>query len=157
MPAELVGVSVAAGLIGAVVMNLPMRVLDYGSAPAYVAAAALRRKKPTEVSERDAAVVHHVAGMAGGVLYAAVVSAVVVARGGTVDGGGMPPTAEHLVSVGVVGVFIYFFFAYFVLPRFGGELREEGDDVPGLVRRSWLVSVVFYAASLAVVVPLSLR
>jgi len=93
--------------------------------------------------------------MAGGVLYAAVVSGLVVARGGSV--GGAPPVAERLSSVVVVGVFVYGFFAYVVLPRFGGELLEEGDDVPGLVRRSWLVSVAFYAVCLAVVVPLSLR
>lgn len=138
-----------AGLIAAVAMLLPMSRQPEGFTPAYVAASVLRRTTPDEVRFRDANVAHYGAGIVAGVLYAgclALMSATfpeLVA----VDGVELVP---HVLSVVVVVLFIYAFFAHLVLPRAGRRIYEEQATA---VRGQWLRSSLVFGAVLVVVGP----
>ncbi|KTG09217.1 hypothetical protein AUR64_15605 [Haloprofundus marisrubri] len=138
-----------AGLVAAVVMDVPMGRQEGGFTPAYVAASVLRRTTPDEVSFRDANVVHHGAGLLAGVLYAVVLTASESVVPPVWSLGGVDLLA-HLVAVGVVVGFIYGFFAYLVLPRAGRRIYEEQSTA---VRGQWLRSSLVFGAALAVVAP----
>lgn len=119
-----------AGLVAAVVMNVPMLLLRAGSLPARAAASVLRRTTPDRVPARDARVVHHVAGVLGGVLLAGL-QLLLAASLDTVVAG--------VVAGLVVVALVFTVFVVVVLPRV--TVREASTRV---VRRSWAVSAVVY-------------
>lgn len=152
-PAARVVVGLVVGLVATVVMNLPMHRLPEGSTPPFVAAGALTGTEPAEVDPPLASGVHYLAGTLGGVFYTVV--ALVVESAGTfrlltpIGGAELVP---HLLAVLATYAFLVAFFAYFVLPTFGGAVRERTR----LVRRDWVVSAGAYALALLVVVPVAL-
>ncbi|MFD1598242.1 hypothetical protein [Halobellus rarus] len=142
-------VCVACGLLGAVVMDFPMSKQEDGFAPAYVAAALLRRTPPGEVPFREAVVVHHATGAIAGGLYAVVflLSAAVLPAGAVVGGVEAIP---HVVAAAAVAAFVYGFFAHVVLPRAGRGIYEERATA---VRGQWLRSAVVFGVAIGVTVP----
>jgi hypothetical protein len=146
-------VGLVVGLVATVVMNVPMHRLPEGSTPPFVAAGALTGTEPAEVDPPLASGVHYLAGTLGGVFYT-VVALGVESVGGfrlltPVGGAELVP---HLLAVLATFAFLVAFFAYLVLPTFGGSVRERSR----LVRRDWVVSAGVYALALLVVVPVAL-
>jgi hypothetical protein len=138
-----------AGLAAAVAMLVPMSRQPEGFTPAYIAASVLRQTTPDEVRFLDANIAHHGAGVLAGTLYAAVLallSAVVpdLLRMEAVE------LLPHLLSVMLIVLFIYAFFAHLVLPRAGGRIYEEQATA---VRGQWLRSSLVFGAVLVVVAP----
>ncbi|PSP72010.1 hypothetical protein BRC86_13660 [Halobacteriales archaeon QS_3_64_16] len=130
-------------------MDLPMAIQREGYIPAYVAAGVLRGQNPEAVSRVDATIAHHEAGALGGVLFALVYAALdttaISAAESRTEGLSTP---AYPIAVGVVVVFVYVFFARFVLDRFGGEARDRAEAV----RRAWAVSTLVYGAAFAALV-----
>jgi len=147
-PEVWVSSAVVAGLLAALVMNVPMTRLTMGYVPATVAASVVQRTVPSHISTRDAVLVHHAAGPLAGVVYAALGLALDAVVPTVTRVAGLSMAAHLLAVVGIV-VFVYGVFAWRVLPRYGGSAR---DDAP-LVRRHWLVSAVTFGVVLAVAVP----
>ena len=143
---------IRAGFGAAVVMDLPMATQDDGFTPARVAASVLRGTDPDEVSRTDALLAHHGAGALGGVLFALayVVLDTVSTQHSKIDGLSVP---AYPLAVGFVVVFVYSFFAHFVLPRSGADARDRAATV----RRAWLASAIVYGVALAALVPRSFR
>ncbi|MFC7234378.1 hypothetical protein [Halosegnis marinus] len=148
-----VAVGAVAGLVATVAMNVPMHRLPEGSTPPFVAAGALTGEGPADVDPVLASGTHYAAGVLGGGFYT-VVSLVAeglyapdlyIVRAGQ-------PLVAHVLAVLATFAFLVAFFAYLVLPRFGGPVYERAR----LVRRDWTVSAAVYALALAVVVPLLL-
>ncbi|WP_101294392.1 hypothetical protein [Halegenticoccus soli] len=143
------GIGALAGLAAALAMTLPVRRQSEGFSPAYVAASVFRRKKPDEVSARDANVAHHATGAVAGALYAAVFSAlsVVVPGLGRVAGVALLP---HLLAVGVVVLLVYASYAYVVLPRAKSAIYEDQSTA---VRGQWLRSSLVFGVTLTLIAP----
>lgn len=140
-----------AGLVAAVAMDVPMNRQADGWTPAWLAAATLRRRSVDAVRFRDASLVHHGAGALSGVCYGLLALAVgTVVPQPTVVG---LPVVGHLVAVTAVTLFMYTFFAHFVLPRVGGEVYEERATA---VRGQWLRSALTFAAVVTLVGPVGL-
>lgn len=138
-----------AGLIAAVVMDVPMRRQAEGFTPAYVAASVLRQTDTDAVAFRDASLLHHATGVLAGVLFGVIyvgLSAILpdVLRVGALA------LVPHVAALGIVVAFVYAFFADFVLPRFGDEL---GEDRTTVVTGQWLRSAVVFGLTVAVVFP----
>lgn len=150
--ASLLLAGVAAGLAGAVAMEVPMGRHPEGWTPAFVAAGVLRRTGPESVRFRDASVVHHVAGVAAGVLYALLAAPLVSVLDGTPQTPGVStlPIGAHLAATTGVAVFVYAFFVYVVLPRTGAVIP---DDRTTAVRGQWARSTVVFGVVLGVVAP----
>lgn len=138
-----------AGLAAAVAMILPMSRQPEGFTPAYIAASVLRRTTPDEVSFVDANVAHHGAGVLAGALYAAVLALSSALAPDLVRMEGVE-LVPHLLSVVLIVLFIYAFFAHLVLPRAGGRIYEEQATA---VRGQWLRSSLVFGAVLVVVGP----
>jgi hypothetical protein len=145
-----VALSAVAGLVAAVAMNVAMSRQEEGFAPAYVAAAVLRRTTPAATGIVAALVVHHVAGLVTGAVYGACYLLVAGVTPSLVRVGGVG-LLPHLVSVTLVVAFIYAFFAHVVLPRAGREIYEERSTA---VRGMWLRSSLVFGTSLLVAAPL---
>ncbi|WP_267640666.1 hypothetical protein [Haloarchaeobius amylolyticus] len=126
-----------AGLVAAVVMDLPMFLMPEGFTPASVAAAKLTRQPIEAVSQVAAQVVHHGTGLVGGLGLGA---AVVVLEPQL----GLWSTV--ILATTVLTVFIINFFGFVVLPRagFDAERRET-------VFQQWLFSAVVYGVVVAAV------
>lgn len=149
-PGGRVGVGAVAGLLAAVVMNVPMHRLPEGSAPPFVAAGALTGDGPTDVNPVLASGTHYAAGVLAGTGHALLALALE---------GAYPFTARvasaglllvpHLLAVLATYAVLVVVFAYLVLPTFGGPVRERA----GLVRRDWVLSAGVYAVAVAVLVP----
>nr|WP_238993959.1 hypothetical protein [Halobellus captivus] len=142
-------VCVGCGLLGAIVMDLPMASQEDGFTPAYVAAGLLRGTPPAEVSFGEALVVHHATGALAGALYALVylIVATLIPRTGSI---GAVITVGHLISTVTIAAFVYAFFAHVVLPRAGRGIYEERATA---VRGQWLRSAVVFGVVLGVTVP----
>lgn len=139
-----------AGLLAAVVTNLPMHRQSEGATPAFVVASAFSGRALTEVSNGLASAVHYGAGVLAGLLFAGLAwwldrllppSALI------------PETriaiAPHVVAGLLVYAAAFSLFAYLVLPAFGGEATARAETV----RRQWLVTAGVYVAALLVLVP----
>jgi hypothetical protein len=144
-----IAIALLAGLLGALVMNVPMHGLAEGYTPAIVAASLLSGSLPSAVSRRTAIVTHHVVGPLAGLLYVGWAIALDAVLPPVSRTAGLPLSA-HLVAVGAVSVFIYAVFSSVVLPRYGGCAR---DRMPA-VRWHWLASTAAFAVTMAVAVPL---
>lgn len=146
-----IGLGALSGLVAAVVMDWPMSRQPDGFAPAAIAAAVVTRQSVEEVSMPELLVIHHVAGLLAGVGYGLAVVGLTSGLPEIARIGGLDPVA-HLLAVGLVVVFIYGFFAHFVLPRAGGRSYEEQATA---IRGQWLRSALVFGATLAVVAPLA--
>lgn len=131
-----------AGLVGAIVMNLPMGILPEGYTPPRVAGGLLRGRDPDNIGLGLAAAIHHVAGVGIGGAFAIVELGLESLMPGLVA---LPVAA--IIAAGAV----YDFFSAIVLPRAG--LPSERAFA---VRRQFGVSTAVYAVALAVVFPVAL-
>jgi hypothetical protein len=140
--------AVIAGFVAALAMNGPMLWLSEGYVPAAVAASVLLRTVPSRVSRRNAVVVHHTAGLVAGGFYGGigVLFDSVLSPIGRVAGLSM---LAHLLAVIAVVLFLYAFFAWLVLPQYGGSKRDSARTV----RRHWLFSTAVFGSVVAFVVP----
>lgn len=130
-------VCAAAGLAGALVMDVPMALMSEGFTPAYIAASKLQRRPVEEVSVIAAQAVHHATGVVGG-LGLGVAVLVLEPRLGTWGAVVIPAT--------VLTVFVMNFFGFVVLPTAG-----FGDDRRETTFLQWAFSAVVYGAVLAAV------
>jgi hypothetical protein len=149
--AGVVAAGAAAGLLAAVVMDLPMSRQSDGFTPAFVAASVIQRTSVDAVSFRAAAVVHHGAGALAGVLWALVALATALPLG--VDLAAAPLRAvavPHVIGVVATTGFIYAFFAHVVLPRAGRGIYEERATA---VRGQWLRSSLVFGAAHLLIAP----
>jgi hypothetical protein len=139
-----------AGLLATVLMNLPMRRLREGSTPPFVAASALTGDELTAVSGGAASAVHYAAGTLAGVSFTLVAEGVetLMTPRLILAGTGLP-LIPHLAAGLIVFAFLFVFFAYLVLPTFGGEAIERAARV----RNDWAISASVYTAALLVLVP----
>ncbi|MFB6176825.1 MAG: hypothetical protein ABEI99_06725 [Halobaculum sp.] len=138
-----------AGLIAAVVMDVPMNRQAEGFTPAYVAASVLRRTDVDGVPFRDASTLHHATGVLAGLLFGAVYLALSAVLPPVLVLGTLSLVA-HVAALAVVVAFVYTFFADLVLPRFGTEL---GEDRTTAVTGQWLRSAVVFGVTVALVFP----
>ncbi|MFA1611421.1 hypothetical protein [Halobellus rubicundus] len=141
------------GLLGALVMDVPMANQEHGFTPAYVAAGTLRRVGAEEVSFESAFVFHHVTGGVAGLLYAAAYLAFGLASAALAGPGvalGGVAAFPHVLATLLVSGFVYGFFAHLVLPRAGRRIYEERATA---VRGQWLRSTVVFGIVLGVSVP----
>ncbi|MDS0299524.1 hypothetical protein NDI76_12300 [Halogeometricum sp. S1BR25-6] len=145
-----VGLSAVSGLVAAAAMTVPMATQEDGYTPAYIAAAALRRTTPDDVSTVAARLVHYGAGVLSGVLYAVAYAALSPVLPATASAGSLDALPHALATAAVVG-FVYVFFAHVVLPRAGASVHEERSTA---VRGQWLRSSLVFGATLVVVLPL---
>lgn len=151
--ARFVLLSAVCGLLGALVMDVPMANQEDGFTPAYVAASTLRRVDAEEVSFEAAFLLHHVTGAVAGVLYAVaylvigLATTILAVPSAALGGVGALP---HLLATLLVSGFVYGFFAHLVLPRAGRRIYEERATA---VRGQWLRSTVVFGAVLGVSVP----
>lgn len=148
-------VNLVAGLVATVVMNIPMKQLREGQTPPFVAASALSGDDLTDVPSVLASGIHYGAGMLGGVLFTLLVVAfedvLPVPPVAFIEGTGLA-LGPHFLAGALVFAFVYAFFAYLVLPRFGGAAYAEGRRER--VRTDWFRSTLVYATALVIVVPL---
>jgi hypothetical protein len=138
-----------AGLVAAVVMNWPMSRQPDGFTPAAIAAGVVSRQSFEDVSVLQLVVVHHAAGILAGVFYGVVVLGLAAGMPGVVLVGSIELLA-HLLAVGLVVVFIYSFFAHFVLSWASGRAYEEQSTA---IRGQWLRSSLVFGLTLAIVAP----
>lgn len=130
-------VCAAAGLAGALVMDVPMALLSEGFTPASVAASKLQRRPVDEVSTPAAMVVHHATGLVGGLgLGVAVVA--LEPRLGT--------WAAVVIPATVLTVFVMNVFGFVVLPTAGFD-----DDRRQATFLQWSFSAVVYGVTLTAV------
>ncbi len=139
--AATVAVGAAVGLVGAVVMDVPMAALPEGFTPAFVAAGKLTRTDPDAVPERTAYVVHHLAGALAGVLFG-----LGVAVSEPVFGSVWP---AGLASAFVLMLFLVGFFLFVVMPR-----TDVAADRERAITRAWVLSAFVFAVALTFVGPL---
>lgn len=140
-----------AGFVAAVAMDVPMNRQPEGWTPAWLAAATVRRTTPDAIPFREATVAHHGAGILAGASYGLLTLLLGLAAPWPAFAG--VSLVGHLAAVGVVTLFIYGFFAHFVLPRVGGQVYEERATA---VRGQWLRSALTFAVAMAVAGPLLL-
>lgn len=142
------GYCLLAGLLAAVLMNIPMAVQPAGYRPAFVAAGGLTRRDPGETSTAAAVAVHHVTGVAAALLYGGIVVVLAAVLPGTVPINGVP-VLPHLAGAVGVTLFIYYFFERIALPRAGGSFQSDADPIV----RQWALSAFIYGTTLALSVP----
>ena len=121
---------------------------SYGYVPPYVAAAALWREPPSEVSRPAADVTHLAAGVAAGIVFEGLHLAAERLREilgvGELDVAGVTGGAE-LLAAALVVCLLYGVFSWLVFPRYGGNAFEAR---PATVRRGWALSAAVYGLGL---------
>jgi hypothetical protein len=141
-------VCVVAGAFVGLLINIPMVTQDEGYLPAYVAAAGLTRTDPTAVSRSLAVLVHHVTAVVAALLYGAVVAVLSFVLPTAISLNGVP-LIPHIAGAAGVTTFIYFFFARIAMPRFGGSLQEQADEIV----QQWALTAFIFGTALALFVP----
>ncbi|MDS0222068.1 hypothetical protein NDI54_11985 [Haloarcula sp. S1AR25-5A] len=136
------------GAFVGLLLNIPMVTQDEGYLPAYVAAGGLTRTNPTAVSRPLAVLVHHVTAVIAALLYGVVVAVLAFVLPTAVSLNGVP-LLPHVVGAAGVTAFIYYFFARIAMPRFGGSLRDRGDEIV----EQWALTAFIYGTALALFVP----
>ncbi|MDZ7747174.1 MAG: hypothetical protein U5K28_12015 [Halobacteriales archaeon] len=122
-----------AGLLAALVSNVPMHRLPEGSTAPFVAAGLLTDSDPDAVDPTLASGVHYAAGILAGVFYTAVEYGIeaVAPPPRLYVGGTQLPLLTHLLALLVTFAFLVGFFSYVVLPRFDalapsyGQIRRD--------------------------------
>jgi len=139
-----------AGLIAAVVSNVPMHRLSEGSTAPFVAAALLTDDTPDAVEPTLASGLHYAAGVLAGVFYTTAEYGIetIVPSPRLYIAGTQLSVVVHLLALLVTFVFLVGFFSYVVLPRFDA-LRGRYERI----RRAWLVVATAYVFGLALFVP----
>lgn len=145
-----VAIGALAGLVAAIAMDWPMSRQPDGFTPAAIAAGVVSRQSFEDVSVPELLFVHHLAGMLAGVLYGLLILGLASGLPPLVSVGGLDLVA-HLLAVGLVVVFIYTFFAHFVLSWASEQGYEEQATA---IRGQWLRSSLVFGLTLAIVVPL---
>jgi len=141
-------VCAVAGAFVGLLVNIPMVTQDEGYLPAYVAAAGLSRADPTAVSRPLAVLVHHVTAVVAALLYGGVVAVLSFTLPTAISINGVP-LIPHVVGAAGVTAFIYYFFARIAMPRFGGSLRDRGDEII----QQWALTAFIFGTALALFVP----
>ncbi|AEM56282.1 hypothetical protein HISP_03395 [Haloarcula hispanica N601] len=141
-------VCVVAGAVVGLLLNIPMMTQDQGYLPAHVAAAGLTRADPAAVGRPLAAVVHHGTALVAALLYGAVVAGLSSVLPTAVSLNGVP-LLPHIIGVAGVTAFIYYFFARIAMPRFGGSVRDDADEII----RQWALTAFIFGTALALFVP----
>ncbi|KOX95261.1 hypothetical protein AMS69_01010 [Haloarcula rubripromontorii] len=141
-------VCVVAGAVVGLLLNIPMVTQDRGYLPAYVAGAGLTRADPAAVSRPLAVAVHHGTALIAALLYGAVVAGLSFVLPAALSLNGVP-LIPHLVGVSGVSAFIYYFFARIAMPRFGGSVRNDADEII----RQWALTAFIFGTALALFIP----
>lgn len=136
------------GSIAALLMNIPTYVQPVGYRPAYVAAAGLTGRDPSTVQPSVAVGVHHATGTGAALLYGVVVFVLGAVLPTALVLNGIPAVA-HLVGVVVVILFIYYFFERIAMPRAGGSLQADAEQIT----RQWALSTFIYGVTLGLLLP----
>ncbi|MFU1782485.1 hypothetical protein ACM16X_13970 [Haloarcula japonica] len=139
---------VVAGAVIGLLLNIPMVTQDQGYLPAYVAAAGLTRADPATVSRPLAVAVHHGTALVAALLYGAVVAGLAFVLPTAVSLNGVP-LIPHIVGIGGISAFIYYFFARIAMPRFGGSVRDDADEII----RQWALTAFIFGTALALFIP----
>lgn len=144
-------IGTVAGLLAAVVTNVPMQRLPEGTTPPFVVAGALAGEPLDEVDPRLASASHYLGGSLGGALFALVAVGLeaVLPFTAVIAGVGLRLVPHVLAALVTVAVAVAGF-AYVVLPLWGGEATERAPRV----RSSWVLSVTVYTLALSLFVPL---
>ncbi|MFB6252190.1 MAG: hypothetical protein ABEI27_10995 [Halobellus sp.] len=137
------------GLLGALVMDVPMARQEDGFTPAYVATSVLSRSSPGEVAFGAAFALHHLTGILAGLLYAVLYLFVAAGAPNVAVFGGIG-LFPHIVATTLVAGVVYAFFAHLVFPRAGGWIYEERATA---VSGRWLRSTAVFGSVLGIVVP----
>lgn len=141
-------VCVVAGAVVGLLLNIPMVTQDEGYLPAHVAAAGLTHTDPAAVGRPLAAVVHHTTAIVAALLYGVVVAGLSFVLPTALSLNGVP-LLPHIVGVSCVSAFIYYFFARIAMPRFGGSVRDNADEII----RQWALTAFIFGAALALFIP----
>lgn len=141
-------VCVVAGAVVGLLLNIPMVTQDEGYLPAYVAAAGLTRTDPSAVSRPLAVVVHHGTALVAALLYGVVVAGLSFVLPTALPVNGVP-LIPHIVGVVGISTFIYYFFARIAMPRFGGSVRDDADEII----RQWALTAFIFGTALALFTP----
>ncbi|QIO23943.1 hypothetical protein [Haloarcula sp. JP-L23] len=141
-------ICVLSGVFAAVLLNIPMYVQPEGYLPAYVAAGGLTAVDPADVSTPLAVAVHHATGTAVALLYGALVYALAAILPAGLSLAGVPAIPHLLGAVGVT-LFIYYFFERVAMPRAGGSVGGQRNDIV----QQWALSSFIYGTTLALAVP----
>jgi len=144
-----VAICALAGVVTGLLLNIPMVTQSEGYLPAYVAAGGITGVDPTEASDALAVAVHHVTAVVAALLYGAVVAALSLVLPTAVSLGGLP-LVPHLVGAVTVTASIFAFFARIAMPRFGGSLRDDADEIV----EQWALTAFIYGTTLALLVPI---
>lgn len=137
---ETVAVGAAIGLVGALVMNLPMTALPEGYTPVAIAAGVVTRRDHETVGTATTYGVHHLAGALVGLAWGGVVAALESPFGAVWPAGLAAAVLTLLVLLAV--------FLLGVLPRVDVGDRERA------VTRAWVLSAFVYVVTLTFVGPL---
>ena len=141
-------VCVVAGAVVGLLLNIPMVTQDEGYLPAHVAAAGLTRTDPAAVGRPLAVAVHHGTALAAALLYGTVVAGLSLVLPTALSLNGVP-LIPHIVGVSCVSAFIYYFFARIAMPRFGGSVRDDADEII----RQWALTAFIFGTALALFIP----
>ena len=141
-------VCVVAGAVVGLLLNIPMVTQDEGYLPAYIAAAGLTRTDPSAVSRPPAAAVHHGTALVAALLYGAVVAGLSFVLPTALSVNGVP-LILHIVGIAGISAFIYYFFARIAMPRFGGSVRDDADEIT----QQWALTAFTFGAALALSIP----
>ena len=139
---------VVAGAVVSLLLNIPMMTQDEGYLPAHVAAAGVTRTDPAAVGRPLAAVVHHATALVAALLYGTVVAGLSFVLPTIVSLNGVP-LIPHIVGATGISAFIYYFFARIAMPRFGGSVRNDADEII----QQWALTAFIFGAALALFVP----
>lgn len=141
-------VALLAGFLAALVMNAPMLAFAEGYAPAHVAASVVWGTTPSKTGLGAAMLVHHVAGILAGLLHLLLALGLEQVLPVSTRVAGLP-LVPHLVAGALVTAFLYGFFSWLVLPRFGAGVRDRAATVKG----RWAVSALIFGWTLVAFVP----
>ncbi|EMA20215.1 hypothetical protein [Haloarcula amylolytica] len=141
-------VCVVAGAFVGLLLNIPMVTQDEGYLPAHVAAAGLTRTDPAAVGRPLAVVVHHGTALVAALLYGAVVAGLSSVLPTAVSLNGVP-LIPHIVGAAGVTAFIYYFFVRVAMPRFGGSVRDDADEII----QQWALTAFIFGTALALFIP----
>lgn len=146
-----VAIGAVAGLLAAVVTNVPMQRLPDGSTPPFVVAGALTGDSLDAVDPRLASGSHYLGGSLGGASFTlvAVGFEAVLPITAVMTGVGLR-LVPHVLAALVTFAVAVAGFAYVVLPLWGKEATDRASQV----RAAWVASMAVYTVALSLFVPL---
>lgn len=144
-PTSRLAVGVVAGLLAAVLANVPMRRLPEGTAPPFVTAGALVGETLSEVDPTLASGVHYASGALGGALFTLLSLGFerALPPRAVLAGVGLRAAPLALATLCTYAA-VVLAFGYVVLPLAGGEATARASQV----RRDWVVTTAAYTVAL---------